>query len=239
MARSRPSPGSRSSAQEPGPGSHLVSGALPHDALLERPVLKFPAHLSQKSHSTLVSTAFSIIDASSKGLLALVSPGPYLPGDILQALTPTLTTTAFDRSSLEWFEACFLEAGLEGPAFISYTACGRSSQVLISNLQVRALQHTTGFLKRRRCSHWFGKTELRLPTPSPRTAAARRTHTGVQGASPLAFQSYGLPLFSLARAASWRARMRLAQSSFVTWGGRVTASALSGTSLPITLPEPR
>ena len=39
-----------------------------------RPVTKYPAHSSQRSRPPLVPAAFILIDASSKGLLALVSP---------------------------------------------------------------------------------------------------------------------------------------------------------------------
>ena len=77
----------------------------PYTPAAARPVPKFPAHSSQKYRSPLVSTAFSIIDASSKGLLALVSPDLTCPEMLLRTLTPTLTTAAFDRSSLGWFEA--------------------------------------------------------------------------------------------------------------------------------------
>ena len=87
---------------------YLYSGAA------ARPVTKYPAHLSRKSHSALVSTAFSIIDASSKGLLALVSPDRTCPEMLLRTLTPTLTTAAFDRSSLEWFEACSWKPASKG-----------------------------------------------------------------------------------------------------------------------------
>ena len=70
-----------------------------------RPVTKYPAHSSQRIRSPLVPAAFIPIDASSKGLLSLVSPDRTCLEIYLQTFTPTLTTAAFDRSSLEWFEA--------------------------------------------------------------------------------------------------------------------------------------
>jgi len=44
-------------------------------------------------------------DASSVGSLSFVSLILTCPRYVLDALTPTLTTTALYRSSLEWFEA--------------------------------------------------------------------------------------------------------------------------------------
>ena len=44
-------------------------------------------------------------DTSNGGSLVFVSLIPTCPRYVLGALTPTLTTTALDRSSLEWFEA--------------------------------------------------------------------------------------------------------------------------------------
>src|SRR5271166_5947612 len=60
-----------------------------------RPVTKSPAHLSRKPDSLPVLTALPTIGASSKGLLSLLSPDPTCPEYL----------PAFDRSSLEWFEA--------------------------------------------------------------------------------------------------------------------------------------
>jgi len=77
----------------------------PYTPAAARPVTKYPAHLSQRNTSPLVLAALILIDASSKGLLALVSPDRTCPQMYLRTLTPTLTTTAFDRSSLGWFEA--------------------------------------------------------------------------------------------------------------------------------------
>ncbi len=112
-----------------------------------RPVAKPPAHSSQRYRSPLVSTAFSIIDASSKGLLALVSPNLTCPEIRLRTLTPTLTTTAFDRSSLEWFEArSWKLASKDLPSSLTQLV---HAQVRFSfrNLLIRALRHTTGVLK--------------------------------------------------------------------------------------------
>ena len=86
----------------------------PYTPAAARPVAKHPAHLSRKPHSLPVLTALSNIDASSKGLLSLVSPNLTCPRIRPRTLTPTLTTTAFDRSSLEWFEACSWKPASKG-----------------------------------------------------------------------------------------------------------------------------
>src|SRR5262245_23771316 len=49
---------------------------------------------------------------------------PYLPGSCPD-FSATLTTTAFDRSSLRWFWISDLIAEPEGPAFISSTVTQR------------------------------------------------------------------------------------------------------------------
>ena len=46
--------------------------------------------------------------------MSFVSLIPTCSRYFLDALTPTLTTTAFDRSSLEWFEACFWKPTSKG-----------------------------------------------------------------------------------------------------------------------------
>ena len=51
----------------------------PYTPAAARPVTKSPAHPSQKNNSPLVLTALILIDASSKGLLALVSPDRTCP----------------------------------------------------------------------------------------------------------------------------------------------------------------
>jgi len=86
----------------------------PYTPAAARPVTKFLAHSSQKYIPPLVLTALLLIDASSKGLLSLVSPDLTCPEIYLQTLTPTLTTAAFDRSSLEWFEACSWKPASKG-----------------------------------------------------------------------------------------------------------------------------
>ena len=51
----------------------------PYTPAAARPVTKYPAHSSQRYKSPLVRAALIIIDASSKGLLALVSPDRTCP----------------------------------------------------------------------------------------------------------------------------------------------------------------
>src|SRR5262249_8800017 len=132
-----PSPGSRSSAQE----VHA-----PYTPAAARPVTKYPAHSSQRSRPPLVPAAFILIGASSKGLLALVSPDRTCKEMPLPALTPTLTTTAFDRSSLEWFEARSWKPASKGlPSSLTQLM---HAQVSFSfrNLLIRALRHTSAFV---------------------------------------------------------------------------------------------
>jgi len=131
------------------PHKSLDQVHAPYTPAAARSVTKYPAHLSQKSHSPLVLTAFSIIDASSKGLLSLVSPDRTCPEMLLRTLTPTLTTAAFDRSSLEWFEACsWKPASKDLPSSLTQLVHAQV-RFSFSNLLVRALRHTTGFWKRR------------------------------------------------------------------------------------------
>lgn len=59
-----------------------------------RPVTKYPAHLSQRYKSPLVLAALIIIDASSKGLLALVSPDRTCP----QIVSPDFDPNAHHHS---------------------------------------------------------------------------------------------------------------------------------------------
>ncbi len=72
-SRSHPSPGSRSSAKE------LDRVHAPYTPAAARPAPKYPAHLSQRVSPPLVLAALWFIDASSKGLLSLVSPDHTCP----------------------------------------------------------------------------------------------------------------------------------------------------------------
>ena len=51
----------------------------PYTPAAARPVAKYPAHSSQRSRPPLVPAALILFDASSKGLLALVSPDRTCP----------------------------------------------------------------------------------------------------------------------------------------------------------------
>ena len=66
----------------------------PYTPAAARPVTKYPAHLSQRSKSPLVLAALIIIDASSKGLLALVSPDRTCP----QIVSPDFAPNAHHHS---------------------------------------------------------------------------------------------------------------------------------------------
>jgi hypothetical protein len=91
---------------------------MPHD--FSGGLVQFPAHgLDLRTRPTFTQSDAPEADVQivgqhanreergvgSKGLLSLVSPDRTCPEIYLRTLTPTLTTTAFDRSSLEWFEA--------------------------------------------------------------------------------------------------------------------------------------
>ena len=67
------------------------------------PVIRCPAGLSQQYRVPLVLTTFCIIDASSVGLLSLISLTPTSTG-ITCTLPPTLTTMTLNHSRLGWFD---------------------------------------------------------------------------------------------------------------------------------------
>ena len=69
------------------------------------PVIRHPTNSSQGRRLTLVSAASNLFDASSRVHLhsSLGCPPAQFS---LRAFDPTLTTTPFERSSLDWFETC-------------------------------------------------------------------------------------------------------------------------------------
>ena len=70
-----------------------------------RPVTEYPAHSSQRIRSPLVPAAF-ILSTRRRRVCLRSSPRTVPARRLhLRTLTPTLTTAAFGRSSLEWFEA--------------------------------------------------------------------------------------------------------------------------------------
>ena len=133
-----PSPGSRSSAQEPGPGSrplyagcrapsNQVSGALIPEG--------FAAPGSGSTSGLSTRHRRVCLRSSPRTVPARRSP--------LRTLTPTLTTTAFDRSSLEWFETRSWKPASKGlPSSLTQLV---HAQVSFSfrNLLIRALRHTS------------------------------------------------------------------------------------------------
>ena len=135
-----PSPGSRSSAQEPGPGSRpLYAGCRPPSNQVSGALIP-EEQIAPGSGS--IYTYRRVIEGFAFARL----PGPYLPEDRLRTFTPTLTTTAFDRSSLEWFETRSWKLASKGlPSSLTQLV---HAQVSFSfrNLLIRALRHTSAFV---------------------------------------------------------------------------------------------
>jgi hypothetical protein len=118
----------------------------PYTPAAARPVTKYPAHSSQRNRPPLVPAAFILIDASSKGLLSLVSPNRTCLEILSRLLTPTLTTAAFDRSSLGWFEARSWKLASKGlPSSLTQLMHAQVS-FTFRNLLIRALRHTSAFV---------------------------------------------------------------------------------------------
>ena len=110
-----------------------------------RPVTKYPAHSSQRIRSPLVPAAFIPIDASSKGLLSLVSPDRTCLEIYLQTFTPTLTTAAFDRSSWSGLKPALGSWLRRACLHLSRSLCTLKSASIPKNLLIRALRHTPDF----------------------------------------------------------------------------------------------
>ena len=105
------------------------------------PVTRYPTGSSQEMEKPLVLTTLYGLRRFSGGSLAFVSLTLTCSGYVPVALTPMLTTTAFDRSSLEVVWDLLLKTDPEGPTLINYTA--RSRLIRSCDLLIRApLQHT-------------------------------------------------------------------------------------------------
>ena len=78
----------------------------PYTPAAARPVTKHPAHLSQRVLPPLVLAALYGLSTRHRRVCLRSSPRTVPARRLhLWTLTPTLTATAFDRSSLGWFEA--------------------------------------------------------------------------------------------------------------------------------------
>ena len=77
--------------------------------------------------------------------IQLFCPVPLPAWRYPQALTPTLTTAAFDRSSLGWFEARSWKLASKGPPSSLTQLMHAQVSFSFRNLLIRALRHTTVF----------------------------------------------------------------------------------------------
>ena len=78
----------------------------PSTPVAARPVIRHLADSSQKDHTLLVLTTLLFLTTHLRRVHFRSSLG-CLPARVCsRAFAPTLTTTAFYRSSLEWFEIC-------------------------------------------------------------------------------------------------------------------------------------
>jgi len=128
-----PSPGSRSSAQEPGPGSR------PLHAGCRAPSNQVSGALIPEEQTAPGSGSIYTYRRVIEGLLALVSPDRTCPDLYPRTLPPTLTTAV----SLEWFEARSWK--LASKDLRSSLTQLMHAQVSFSfrNLLLRALRHTS------------------------------------------------------------------------------------------------
>src|ERR1019366_8972907 len=78
----------------------------PSTPVAVRSVIRHPADLSQEDHTLLVSTILETLTTRLRRVHFRSSLGCSPARVCSRTFTPTLTTTAFYRSSLEWFEIC-------------------------------------------------------------------------------------------------------------------------------------
>jgi hypothetical protein len=88
------------------PHESLDQGRASYTPAAACPVNQVPDKLIPGDRNAPGFDDTSMVNDASTEVQKIRLPDPHLLGVFPDTLTPTLTTTALYRSSLEWFEAC-------------------------------------------------------------------------------------------------------------------------------------